>query len=121
MKAVIVICSLLSLFNISLCAGEFTGAGAVVENVLRRNNLSINGLKREGFKVLLGEVTGAGRAVPVDAVEYIVTKKEVMPMSDVTHINFKNPSAAKHLSDIKAFDFDQKRVLLNKVKGVVFR
>jgi hypothetical protein len=121
MKKLILICTLFSTLNISLIAGEFTGAGAVVESVLKRNNLSMAGLRRDGFKVLLGEVTGAGKAVPLDALKFIVTKKDLMPMSEVTHINFKSPSAAKNLSDIKALEFNLKRVSAGNIKAVIFR
>ena len=108
-------------YTSTLMAGEFTGAGAVVESVLQKNNLSIAKLQNEGFKVLLGEVTGAGKSVPLDALEYVVTKKELMRMNDVTHINFKNPSAAKALGDIRGLEFNGKRVSIGKIQGVVFK
>ena len=117
MKSLLVF--VLSFLTISLSAGEVTGAGAAVNAVLKRHQLSLQTLRNSGHKVILGEVTGAGKKVDLDRIKFIVTKKELHNLNNTTHIQFKFPSEAKKVEDVKFFEFDRKKINPKQVKALI--
>lgn len=103
----------------SLWAGEFTGAGASVNAVLKQYQMSLQSLKAQGHKVLIGEVTGAGKFVSLDKVKYLVTKKRVHDLHFSTHVEFVYPSAAKTLGEVEFFEFNRKVVRPSQIKALI--
>jgi len=93
-------------FNHSI-AGEVTGAGQRVKEVLRAHNTSIESLQSNGLRVLLGEVTGAGSAVNILDVKMFIAKKRLIKMNKVLHIDFRVGTPAKTILDIKSIDLGE--------------
>lgn len=115
------ICLLISIaLTFPLFAGEFTGAGQAI-NVLKAHNLSVPQLKKQGFKVLLGEITGAGKKLDLDRINLIITNKFVFDMSRASHIQFIHPSQAKSLSDVEHLEFSQMLVKPTELTGIVYK
>lgn len=116
------IATILSLFVFlgSTHAGEVTGAGRALE-VLAAHNLSVQALKNQGYKVLLGEVTGAGKSINLDRINMVLTKNKVFNMNSASHIEFKHPSAAKALKDVRHLEFNSSRVKINQLNGIVYK
>lgn len=116
---ILIICLVFSFFSF---AGEVTGAGKEIDNVLAKSNLSREKLKSLGLK--LGEVTGAGK-IHVDTLEMIVTNDQVISMDDVVHLEFKNPSNGQMVSEIEYFDIASSsfgaKVKLHQVKALITR
>lgn len=90
-------------------AGEVTGAGRQVNNILAAHNFTPQKLQSLGLTVKLGEVTGAGK-VHVDDVRMLVTKKGLYEVDSLHNIKFKHPSAGKFVSEVKSFEFPTKKV-----------
>jgi len=109
-----ILIALSGVFNTSV-AGEVTGAGQRVKEVLRANNTSIENLQSSGLRVLLGEVTGAGRAVNVLDVKMFIAKKRLLKMDNVLHIDFREGTPAKTILDIKSIDLGEISVLTKDV------
>ena len=119
MKAISIILSLMMTIGMTQ-AGEVTGAGKVAAEVLAAHNMSVQQLKAQGLKVLLGEVTGAGKSINLDRINAVVTKNKVFKMNHASHIEFKHPSAAKALQDVKHLEFNAARVRVNQLNGIVY-
>ena len=118
MKAIAIFMTLMLTLGVTQ-AGEVTGAGRAIE-VLAAHNMSVQQLKQQGLKVLLGEVTGAGKSINLDRINAVVTKNKVFKMNHATHVEFKNPSAAKALRDVKHLEFNAARVKVNQLNGIVY-
>ncbi|MCP4915229.1 MAG: hypothetical protein GY909_19065 [Oligoflexia bacterium] len=114
---IIVIFSILLMTNIS--AGEFTGAGKQINEVLKAHNMSAKQLKAQGMKIVRGEVTGAGLTVNLQDVFAIVTKTDLIKMSEVDHIEFVHPSEAKAMKDVKRLDSATKKVNKKDILAVI--
>lgn len=112
-----IILLLIAFFSGPLEAGEVTGAGRQVENILEANNYTKQKLLAMGLEVKLGEVTGAGR-VHVDDIRMLVTKKGLFKTNQLHHIKFRDPSTGKFVSEVKSFDFPD--IQLNKSKILAF-
>ncbi|MBT3584119.1 MAG: hypothetical protein HN509_04375 [Halobacteriovoraceae bacterium] len=102
-------------------AGEVTGGGKSVRQILNENNLDIDQLKKSGFKVLMGENTGAGKTLDLSRISMILSNKKLYTMDDVTHIEFKHPSKAKTLSDVIIFEIDKDKVEIGSLQGLIFK
>lgn len=118
MKAILVMAFSLILFSSN--AGEVTGVGQQALRVLERNQLSIDELKQQGFKVLLGEVTGVGKAISLDRIEMVISQKDLLKMKDLSHIEFLHPSQAKALKDVSHLEFNAKKITPNQIKGIIY-
>ncbi len=117
MKTLFFLLSLL--FFIQLRAGEVTGAGSIVRDILEKHNLSVQRLESQGYRLLLGEVTGAGGRINLNDVKLLLTKKELFKMNDLTHIDFIFPGPAKAIQDVRYFEFDRERLVPGKIKAIV--
>jgi len=117
MKTIISILCFLQLASFTF-AGEITGAGQVAQ-ILKRHNLSLSTLQAQGLT--LGDITGAGKSINLDRINMLVTGQNVFPMGEATHIDFKNPSAAKTLIDVTHLEFNGKKVRTNQIKGILYR
>lgn len=118
MKSLAIVISLMMTLGMTQ-AGEITGAGRAAE-VLAAHNMSVQQLKQQGLKVLLGEVTGAGKSINLDRINAVVTKNKVFKMNQATHVEFKHPSAAKALRDVQHLEFNAARVKVNQLNGIVY-
>lgn len=114
---ILLIFSILLIQNIS--AGEFTGAGKQINQVLRAHNLTPKQIKAQGMKIVKGEVTGAGKAVNLQDVYAVVTKTDLIKMTDVDHIEFIHPSEAKAMKDVKRLESAAKKVKKKDILAVI--
>lgn len=121
MKLFAQILLIIFLINFKIIAGEFSGAGLKVKNVLKRQNINLKALERSGHGLLFGENTGAGMKVNLARVKYIITQNQAYSLNNVTHINFLQPSAAKSLRDVKILEFDTKKVRTLEIKGLIIK
>jgi hypothetical protein len=120
MKSLLLAVTLTTLSLTSVWAGEVTGAGRQALQVLRSHNVSVEALKTQGFKVLLGEVTGAGKTIDLDRIDMVVTQNKLLKMNQASHIKFKHPSQAKALRDVEHLEFNSLRVSPNQIKGLIY-
>lgn len=102
-------------------AGEFTGVGKQALRVLEKHDLKVKRLKEQGMKVLLGEVTGVGKKVDLSRIKFLVSKKDLYKMKDLSHVEYLYPSEAKSLKDVKLLEFDVKTLSPSQVAGMVYR
>lgn len=117
MKALIFAVTLF--FSALSFSGEVTGAGQALR-VLSQNQMSVESLKNQGLKVLLGEVTGAGKTLNLDRIQMLVSDKKVFPMNEVSHIEYVHPSQAKALRDVKHLEFNNQTLKVQQIKGVIY-
>lgn len=110
----------ISTLSLSAWSGEVTGAGRQALQVLRSHNLSVEALKSQGYKVLLGEVTGAGKTINLDRIDMVVTKNKLLKMNQASHIQFKHPSQARSLKDVQHLEFNAQRVSPGQLKGIIY-
>lgn len=120
MKNIILFIALMIMAT-TVWAGEVTGAGQRVDQILKTRGLSINQLKGQGYKVLLGEVTGAGKTVAIDDIQFIVAKNKLFQARDITHIDYKHPSAAKMITDIEAIELGAAKVRTQEVDAFIVK
>jgi hypothetical protein len=115
----IIISTILILFNTLTLSGEVTGAGSPVHNILRSNNINIGQLDQQGYQLLIGEVTGAGKNVYLDRVKYLISSQEIYDMDRLNNIEYNIPSEAKKLLDVKKFVFDNSMLPTTKIKAMI--
>ena len=101
-------------------AGEVTGAGGVMK-VLKRNGYDIQALKQSGHEMTLGEVTGAGKLVPLDQVRLMVTKKQVINANSLEHVQFQHPSQARFFKEVEFVEFNGKKIPKNEFIGLIIK
>lgn len=113
------ILSLLFLATIPAQAGEFTGAGQVAQ-ILKSNNMSVESLRQQGLKIIQGEVTGAGRQIPLDRINMVITDSQLLRMRQARRIEYKHPSDARSLGDVQHIEFGRLKVRPNQLKAVIY-
>jgi hypothetical protein len=118
----LVIC-LLALFFLlqvpSFADGEFTGAGERLQKILQQNRINWSQLRNRGFR--LGEVTGAGRSVPLDDVTHLITNNKVFSTSRISHLKYRRNSSGKSISDVEAFEIGGRTHSANVLKGFIYK
>lgn len=119
MKSLLLLMTI-STLSFSAWSGEVTGAGRQALQVLRSHNINVEALRNNGFKVLLGEVTGAGKTINLDRIDMVVTKNKVLKMNQASHIQFKHPSPARSLKDVQHLEFNSQRVSPAQLKGIIY-
>lgn len=110
----VILSSVLFLSCLTNFAGEFTGAGAVVNTVLTRAGFTPQGLRSQGLRV----VAPKGN-IQLDDIRYIVTSKKLLEYRDLDHIDFKVPSSASSLSDVRSFEARSQKVRKSEVKALI--
>lgn len=75
---------------------------AIVRRVLAQENLTRKKLSNAGLRVLIGELTGAGRKVPVSRLKGIIIDEELIHDQQISRVILNNP----------------RRPMLSNVKGV---
>jgi len=111
----------LTVLSIKTGAGEVTGAGGPMMKMLAQHGYSTAFLNDNGLKVILGEVTGAGRTLPTEDIEAFLTKTQVLLAQDIVRLDFKNPSLGKTLKDISSVEFVKNTIKKKDIHGVVFK
>ncbi|OUR95251.1 hypothetical protein A9Q84_15525 [Halobacteriovorax marinus] len=111
----------LTVLSMKVGAGEVTGAGGPMMKMLAKHGYSKEFMQAHGFKVILGEVTGAGRTLPTEDIEAFLTSDAVLNSQDIVRFDFKNPSLGKSFKDISSVEFVQHVVFKKDIRGVVFK
>jgi hypothetical protein len=110
----------------SVQAGEFTGAGKAVMDLLERNNIVVAELQRSGHEVISGEFTGAGKRLNFGRVSMLVTGDEVIPSQDVDAVftaqgGLRPIPRAQAMGDVNSFEAYGKSYKLGQIKGLVIK
>lgn len=100
-------------------AGEVTGAGQRLERILQQNRMDWNQLRNRGFR--LGEVTGAGRSVPLDDVTHLITRESVYPVRSISYLKYRQNSSGKAISDVEAFEVNGRTHSARSLEGFIYR
>jgi hypothetical protein len=95
-------------------AGEFTGAGSAVSKELRRAGFTQSSLDNSGLKV----VRTSGQ-VELDDVRYIVTNDGLIKYNNLDHVDFKVPSAARRMKDVKSFQYGPRKISQGQIKALI--
>ncbi len=119
MKAILLALSFL--FIAPTFSGEITGVGRQALNVLEGHQLDLASLQRQGYKVLLGEITGVGKSIHLDRVEMVVTKRKLFQMRQLSHVEYIHPSEAKTLNDVAHLEFNNNVLRTSQIAGVVYK
>lgn len=90
-------------------------------NMLAKHGYSTEFMNENGLKVLLGEVTGAGRTLPTEDIQAYLTKDQIYSAQDIVRLDFKHPSLGKSLKDINSVEFTKGVILKKQIRGVVYK
>ena len=71
------------------------------------------------MKIVKGEVTGAGLTVNLQDVFAVVTKEEMIKMSEIDHIEFIHPSDAKSLKDVKRLESRSRKIKNSDILALI--
>jgi hypothetical protein len=88
-----------------------------VEKLLQEKNKSLKNFESQA--IILGEVTGAGKKLPLSRVSVIITENEAILNNEITEASFKND-----ISQIGNLDQLRTRsaiVELQDIKGIIHR
>lgn len=113
MKALITIALLFS--SLTLMAFERGHA----ERLLGSRQLSLHALEQQGSQLLLGEVTGAGRALNAEQIDVIFTQDQVVLKHEIEAITFKKKG--KKLADIDSFRAHGLYYTLEDIQAVLIK
>jgi len=102
-------------------AGETTGAGAPIKALLSKVNLNQQKIEASNLQLVLGEVTGAGKTINLDRLKYVLTKNNIYSVDKLTHVQYKHPSLAKSIQDVKSFEFETWQVKAPEIKALVIQ
>ena len=83
--------------------------------LLEQKNVSLSTLENSGSKLLLGEITGAGRSVPTNKVEVIFIRSEAILKNEIESID------GNTLSTIQSFRAKGVYFLNSDIQGVVLK
>lgn len=89
-----------------------------VERMLAAKNVSLRALEGQGAVMLLGEVTGHGRSVPLEKVEAILTEKDVILSHEIESVS---PNGARNLSQSDSIRAQGQYILREDVKATILR
>lgn len=99
--------------------GEVTGAG-FVKNIMKKRQMNLEQMLNNGHDLVLGEVTGAGRKVPLEKIKVLVTKEDAFKMSNIQRIEFKKAGGLK-LENVDFFEINNKVVEVKELKALVIK
>ncbi len=116
------------LFTLNLSAGELTGAGA--RALLTKNGINPQILEQTGHRIMAGELTGAGKMVDINRIEYFMTDKKVYSMNEVRQV-ILDPRAERAeregrlpkptLNDVKSLEVNQAQIGTTLIQAVVIK
>ncbi|HLE09768.1 MAG: hypothetical protein A2504_11375 [Bdellovibrionales bacterium RIFOXYD12_FULL_39_22] len=130
-KVILSLLILLVIFSMESFGGELTGAGQAVRNVLLRSGIDVIHLEESGYKILAGELTGAGKRASMAAIKIFVANGEVLYIEDVDSILVGNkkivldaPSAPEtlrvhSLPELKGVESMGNIIARQKIQGIV--
>jgi len=87
-----------------------------VETLLRSKNISLRGLEAQGSVLLMGEVTGHGKVIPMDKVEAILTDREVILRHEIESIS---PHGQRSLSTTDSIRGNGRYILTEDVQATI--
>jgi hypothetical protein len=98
MKIILVIVALISLINQS--SAQSLSREQVAE-LLAQRNISLTQLESRGSRLLLGEVTGAGK-VTNDRIQVIVTTDQALLKNEIDSMDSMQPEVLQNLQSFRA-------------------
>ena len=117
MKIIIIL--IMVLFTLQSFSGE-KAIGGSIQEVLMRNNVSLDQLQKAGTLMSEGEFTGAGKRIPLKSVRVFITQDDVILGQDVSLFVQKNQNFSQAtLSDLTAFHWQGMLIEMSQVKAVV--
>lgn len=117
MKKIII--TFLVLFSLQSFLGK-KALGGSLQEVLMRNNTSIDQLQKLGKVMTDGEFTGAGKRIPLKSISVFVTNDDVISSQDVAAFVPKDQAVrAPTLADLSGFHWQGMLIEMSQVKAVV--
>lgn len=112
MKTLVLITAML--VNLSVFAGEVTGAGAAVARVLKKSGITNATLSARGWRVIK-----PNSRVQLDDIKSIVAGGRVINYNNIGHIEFKSATNASTLGDVVHFDYVGGKIVKTQIQAVI--
>lgn len=100
----------------SLLSFSLTREEAII--LLAQKNVSLQQLEDQGSQLLLGEVTGGGKSIPMGQVRAILTNESAILQNEIHDIEF---SGSPVLSAVELFKTAGEIVLKQEIVGVIVK
>lgn len=89
------------------------------DQLLQAQGMNLSHLEASGATLLLGEVTGGGRAIPADRVQAIILDNQAITRTQISSMDFR--PATNRLSDIDSFRAGGTYFTREDIRGVVVK
>jgi hypothetical protein len=73
-----------------------------IESILRSRQIQLSQLEAQGQRLLIGEVTGAGRSLPLNRVQIFITNDQAILSHEIESYDVKTPAALGNLSSLRS-------------------
>lgn len=103
---------------IFMAANSFAITRSDVERLLSHRNVSLKALEASGAQMLMGEVTGHGRAIPVEKIEAILTDNKAILRKDIEGLI---PTGARSLNSVETIRSQGQYILTEDVRATILR
>lgn len=93
---------------------------ATTEQLLIENGLSKLELENKGLKILRGELTGAGRTIPIRDLEMIATKKRLIHKLEIEEFNlFIHPEET--LGNLESVNVNGENIINEEIQAFIVK
>ncbi len=116
MKALIIITMLISFVS----HGSDTLKNTSPEIILSQQGLTQQVLDKRGFKLLKGELTGAGKTIPLHRLEAVILKDRVFFKKQIEAINLYETTPAT-ISSIESVHIEGQNIVTEHISGVLIK
>lgn len=106
----------LILFTILVSLPTMAITRASLQSLLQQKGTSIEALERQGYKSVLGEVTGHAKSIPLSKVVVIITEDEAILSSE---IESTQASGAQVVGNLQTVRFNGQYINGSDVVGVI--
>jgi hypothetical protein len=89
-----------------------------IEQLLLKKNIKLSAVESLGSKLLIGEVTGAGRGVPMSKIQAFITHDRAILSSEIDSIDAGVPSVLSNLSSLR---FEGNYILSTDLEAVLIK
>lgn len=108
----------MSLVLFMFMSSAFALTRSDVERMLSSKNVSLQGLEASGSVMLLGEVTGHGRSIPLEKVQAILTDKDAILRHEIESVS---PSGVKILGSSDSIRAGGQYILIEDVRATILK